>query len=229
MVYEWPSGRDFQPISGKFHLATVAQFSASPYTGAGKALTLAQIWRAEIAFNAKSIAVAQDMQGFIESLEGPVNPVRLYDWWRSAPALLSGNTSFFSDGSGFTDGTGFTDGYEPQVVVAAARGDRRLHVSGLPAGAPSFLRGDLIGLRHDLGGGERIRCVYEVKAGVTANADGEALINILPGLRAGCAEGDAVTLWRPTMQMRLMPDHDAINRAAKWSDAFTLSFVEDIP
>lgn len=229
MVFDWPHDPDFEPISGRFYLATVAQMSVSPYTGVGRGITLAQIWKADLTFNSKALEVAHDLQGFLESLEGPVNPVRLFDYWRQFPSLLAGDTSTFSDGTTFTDGTGFTDGASPKVATAATRGSRQLHLSDLPEDQPCFRRGDLVGLRHDIGSGEYITCVYEVRGAVSSNADGEALLNVLPGLRASVAAGDPVTLWRPTMQMRLLPDHEAINRAAKWSEPFTLSFVEDVP
>jgi hypothetical protein len=229
MIYDWPHERDFRPISGRFYPATVAQVSVSPYTGAGKGLTLAQIWKADVTFNTKSLEVAQDFQGFLDSLEGPVNPVRMFDWWREFPPLLAGDTTFFSDGTTFTDGTGFTDGASLKVVTAGTRGSRLLHVEGLPASQACFRRGDLVGLRHAIGSGDYIDCVYEVRGAVSSNADGEALVNILPGLRAGIDAGDPVTIWRPTMQMRLVPNQDAISRGQKWSEPFTLSFVEDVP
>jgi hypothetical protein len=228
MIFDWPSGADFAPRAGRFHLATVAQISASPYTGAGKAVTLAQVWRAELTLGVRSIEVAHDIQGFIESLEGPVNPVRLFDRWRPFPLGLIGGVSGFSDGTLFSDGSGFTAGWAPMVVTAAAQGARFVHMEGLPASQECFRRGDLFGIDH-YGEGGLQNFLYESRSGVNSNADGEALVPILPGLRKAIAPGDAITLWQPRVHMRLVPDHETVTRAVNVSEQVTLSFVEDIP
>ena len=207
-------------MSGKFRLAPINQYSTSPYTGAGKSISLAMIWRADLTWNSRDLASGRDMQGFIEGLEGAANAVALFDWWRPFPVPLAGGITGFSDNTLFSDGTGFEDGWSPAVVTAAAKGERRVHVSGLPTSRECFRRGDLFGINGYL---------YEVARGVTSNADGEALINFLPGLRAGVMAGDAVTLWRPTVPMRMVPSDDILNRTFNVNDPFSLSFVEDIP
>ena len=220
-TFDWPDGPDFCPINGSFRLMPVSQTSASPYTGSIKAIGLAQVWMARFEIDLRSLANAHSFQGFIESLEGAVNPVRLFDRWRPMPLALKGAVSGFSDGSFFDDGTGFTDGWSPLIVTAAAKGERRVHMEGLPMSQECFRRGDLLGLGGFL---------YEVRAGVTSNGDGEALVNILPGLRAGVAAGDAVTLWRPRLAMRLANGSDAeVTRLGRNPGRIELQFVEDIP
>ena len=219
MIFNWPHDPAWNPMAGRFRLRTISQMSASPYTGAVKAVGLGQVWTADLTFNNHDMALGHDMQGFLESLEGPVNPVRLFDWWRRVPALLSSAASGFSDGTFFTDGTGFTDGWAPLVLTAASKGARQVAIEGLPESQDCFTRGDLIGLGGSL---------YQIRAGVTSNSSGQALLNILPGLRAGVAAGDAITLWRPTVAMRLLPGDEGINRAFNISEGFSLSFVEDV-
>lgn len=221
MIHDWPQDAAWTPMSGTFRLTAIAALSTSPYTGAHKAASLAQIWVAKLAWNNRALDDTHNIQGFLDQLEGPVNPVRLFDWWRAAPVLLSGGSQSWSDGTFFTDGTGWADGYAPAIIVAAARGERSIVVSGLPASTECFRRGDLIGVADGL---------YEVRAGVTSNAAGEALILIQPGLRAVIAVGDTVSLYRPTLAMRLASDAEAaINRAFHWGEGFSLTFVEDIP
>ena len=217
---QWPGSSDFTPMSGKFRLAPINQYSTSPYTGAGKSISLDTVWRADLTWNSRDLESGIDFQGFIEALEGAATPVALFDWWRPFPRALAGNVTGFSDGTLFDDGTGFEDGWSPAIVTAAAKGERRVHMSGLPVSQECFRRGDLFGINGYL---------YEVKAAAQSNASGESLVNVLPGLRAGVATGDAVTLWRPRVTMRLVPNDDILNRTFNIHDPFTLAFVEDIP
>lgn len=220
-TFDWPDGPDFCPINGSFRLLPISLTSASPYTGSIKGIGLAQIWAARFEIDLRNLANAADFQGFIESLEGPTHPVRLFDRWRPFPLALKGEVSGFSDGTFFDDGTGFTDGWAPAIVTACARGERRVHMEGLPASAECFRRGDVIGI-----GG----FVYEIRSGVSSNAAGEALVNILPGLRAGVAAADPVTLWRPRVAMRLANSGDfEIARQGRNPGRVELQFVEDVP
>lgn len=161
------------------------------------------------------------MQGFLDALEGPVNPVRMFDHLRLAPVLLSGGSSPFSDGSYFTDGTGWTDGYEPMLTANVAQGANFVAMDGLPASTECFRRGDLIGIGGYL---------YELKHGGTTNSSGAIGVTVQPGLRLGAAADDPVTLYRPTVPMRLATDIEAaISRSYQWGSPFELAFVEDIP
>lgn len=220
-IFEWPSDQILQAISGNFRLSNISGLSTSPYTGAHKAASLGQIWVANLTFHIPDLREVHLMQGFLDLLEGPVNPVRIYDRWRPVPIPLAGGKSPFSDGSYFTDGTGWTDGYGPMLMAAVAQGANYLTMDGLPASTECFRRGDLIGIGGYL---------YELKYGVTANVSGEAGVTVHPGLRAGAAADDPVTLYRPTVPMRLATDADAaINRSGNHGEPFSLTFVEDVP
>jgi hypothetical protein len=221
MIFDWPQDPTWAPMSGTFRVRSIAEISTSPYTGGIKSRSLGQIWVAKLQWNNHSLDDGQDIQNFLNQLEGSTNPVRLFDWWRSAPSLLSGGSQPWSDGTYFSDGTGWTDGWAPSLIADAARGDAVVVVTGLPASTACFKRGDLIGLDGYL---------YEIKSEVTANSAGQAAVNFLPVLRMGLASGDMVNMYRPTVPMRLVSDADAeINRAIKWSEPFSLTFVEDLP
>jgi len=208
-------------MSGTFRLSSISALSSSPYTGAHKASLLGQLWIAKLTWPARVLALVHNMQGFFDALEGPVNPVRMFDHKRMAPVTLSGGSEPWSDGTFFTDGSGWSDGYAPALIAAVAQGGRILVMEGLPASTECFRRGDLIGVQGYL---------YELKFGVTANASGEAAVTVQPGMRVGAAIGDPVTLYRPTVPMRLASDSEAaINRTFDWGEPFSLTFVEDIP
>lgn len=221
MIYDWPSDKILQAISGTFRLSSIAALSSSPYIGAHKAASLGQIWVANLTFHISDLTEVHKMQGFLDALEGPVNPVRIYDRWRPAPRLLSGGSSPFSDGSYFSDGTGWTDGYAPMLTADVAQGANFVAMDGLPVSTECFRRGDLIGIGGYL---------HEARHGVTSNSSGAAGVTIQPGLRAGAANDDPVTLYRPTCPMRLATDADAaIARSGNHGEPFNLTFVEDIP
>lgn len=219
MTYTWPHDADWVPMGSSFNLMTRAKLSTSPYTGASKAATLAQLWVADLSFNKKSEGFVREMQGFLNMLEGPANPVRLFDWWRELPLLVESDQPF-SDGTFFSDGTGWVDGYDLKLIAAVAKGDNRFTVQGFPASTEVLRRGDLLGMQGYL---------YETRYGVTSNADGEALITVQPGARVAGAIGDPVTTWRPTVPMRLATEEAIIYRMLNAGEGFTLRFVEDIP
>lgn len=220
MSLEWPVGQ-WTPTSGSFRPTVVSLNSTSPYTGGIKAAVLAQIWVASFSVTVPELDDAHDLQGFLDALDGPSNPVMMFDWWRPMPRGLRGATASFTDGTLFTDGTGFDDGWAPELLAGYARGARAVTMSGLPSSRACFRRGDLIGM-----GGY----VHEVKAGVTSNASGEAMVQFQPGLRVGVATGDAVTLHRPRLPMRMVTDANAaVTRAGSKGQAVDLTFVEDLP
>ena len=220
MTFDWPRDPAWNPMAGKIYLAAINQISASPYTGSMKSINLDQIWRADVSWTNHSLALGLDIQAFIEQLEGASNPVRMFDWWRTEPSLLSSLVSGFSDGTIFTDGTGFTDGYAPAVLNAANRGEKFVAISGLPVSTACFKRGDLVGLGGYL---------YTTASGVSSNALGQALLPLAPGLRLGVAAGDVVNLYAPTVPMRLASPPEAINRHFNLTDGFSLTFIEDVP
>lgn len=220
MIYDWPHAREWTPVGSIFKLRSISTLSSSPLTGSHKAASLGQVWVADLTFGNRHEDFAREMQGFLSMLEGPVNPVRLFDWWREGPILLS-DVEPWSDGTLFDDGTGWLDGLALKLIQNVAKGSRVFVVDGFPVSAEVLRRGDLIGLQGYL---------YEVRYGVTSNADGEAAITVQPGARLGGAIGDPVSTFRPTVPMRLASDSDAsMYRALNVGEGFTLRFVEDIP
>lgn len=221
-TFDWPRDPAWQPMAGRFHITSVSRMSRSPYSPAIKAINSSALWMAEISWNNKenkNTGLGQDIQAFLESLEGSANPVRMFDFWRTGARLLKA-TAAFSDGTFFTDGTGWIEGYAPTALNAQTKGDRVLVLQGLTANKDFFVRGDVVGV-----GGY----MYQVMAGARTNAFGQVALTILPGLRANVAISDSVNLDYVTVPMRLVSGGDSITHNFHWTEGFSLTFVEDIP
>lgn len=218
----WPATPGWAPASSGFRLRSFSLLSGSPYTGAHKAVSIGQVWVCQITLQQRSVEQNHIMGAFLNALEGPSGVVRIFDWLRKSPRLLSVDNYPFDDGTWFDDGFGWTDsGYAPLLTADAARGDKQVSMEGLPVSAPAFRRGDLI----ELGG-----YLYELTRDASGDADGEATIFIQPGLRAGLADGDPVRIYYPSCPMRMTPDTEAmLDRDLFVGAPATLTFVEDVP
>lgn len=204
-TYTWPSQRDYAPMSGSFRLRPITATSVSPYTGATKAANFGQIWVAQFTWNNVSIDIANELQSFLDQLQGSANPVLLFDWWRKTPRALIG--------AGLM---------APLVTTAASRGATSLTLNSLTVSREIFRKGDLFGVGGYL---------YEVTSGLTSDSFGNGTVTFQPGLRAAVAASDAVTLYSPTVPMRLINGEDAeIGRMiGNYGTGFSLTFAEDIP
>jgi hypothetical protein len=217
----WPSRPQWEPMQGTFRVQPVSVKSISPYTGAQKAIALAQLWMVTATWNARSFADSFALQAFLESLDGPSTPIRLFDWWRVKPQLMtSAAAEPWSDGTLFSDGTGWGSfAIAPTVKYAYLRGAQVMVVKDLPPSAAALLPGDLFQVGDGL---------HAVIRQVTADAAGEASLHFRPGLRAGVAPGDALTLFEPRGLFRMVSDPDVISRSASHGEPFTLTFQEDV-
>lgn len=204
-TYTWPSQKSYAPMSGSFRLRPITAASISPYTGATKAANFGQIWMAKLTWNNVSIDIANELQSFLDQLQGAANTVLLFDWWRKTPLPLIG--------AGLT---------APLVTTAASRGATSLTLNSLTASKEIFRKGDLFGVGGYL---------YEVTTGLTSNSSGNGTVTFQPGLRTGVASNDAITLYSPTVPMRLMNGEDAeIGRmVGNYGTGFSLTFAEDVP
>lgn len=228
MMYSWPNNPKWTPMASNFRPRTISSLSSSPYTGMHKAFSLAQVWFMEATWNNQELAITHEIQAFLNQLEGPVHPVRMFDWWKRTPILLSTGNQPWDDGTFFDDGTGWQEGYTLSLMSAAVHGDRVVYVQGLPVSTECFRRGDLIGIKHIAQEDMMENYLYEVRYGVSSNALGQAAITIQPGLRGAAAANDVVTTYCPTLPMRLISDSDAvIQRSIMSGEGFTLKFVED--
>ncbi len=217
MNFDWPKDLDWRPVAGRFALTPISHHSMSPYTGSSKVINLTQIWRTEWQFNANTLASRFNIQGFIDGLEGGANTVKMFDPWRTKPKLQG--TFTWSDGTIFDDGTGWLDAWAVVVLTAGSVGDKTFAVSGLPVSQACFSRGDLIEINGS---------VYEIRYDASSNSSGQALLSILPGLRAACAVSDPVNVYFPAVQMRLENYAGQMTRSFNWHEGFSLTFVEDI-
>lgn len=217
----WPSLPVWKPMQATFRVQPVSVKSISPYTGAQKAIALAQVWMIEATWNSRAFPDSFALQAFLESLDGPATPVRMFDWWRVKPQLMtSAAAEPWSDGTLFSDGTGWGSfAIAPVAKYAYLRGAQVMVVKDLPASAAALLPGDLFQIGDGL---------HAVTRQVTADAAGEASVHFRPGLREGVAVGDALTLFEPRGTFRLTSDPEAISRNAAHGEPFSLSFIEDV-
>jgi hypothetical protein len=216
----WPSGQ-WVPERGRFALRPVSVMSTSPYTGATKAIALAQLWVAEITWHVPDLNDAIDLQAFLESLDGPATPIRLFDWWRCHPRGFNPTIEHWSDGTFFSDGTGWSSvAAAPTVKIAAARGAQSITLKDMSVSKKLFKRGDLF----EIAGG-----LYEAMGDVTANASGEATMTFRPGLRTAAIIGDAVVIAEPRGTFRLTNEFELAPRSGSKAEPFSLTFIEDVP
>ena len=221
-VYAWPSF-GMAPIEAMFRVASLSQLNASPYTGGSIGFSLGQMWMATITFNNRLLEDTFDMQAFLSQLEGPVNPVRLFDWQRRFPINFSEQAEqAFSDLSLFDDGSGWTEtGVNPLVSATADIGERTILTDGWPVSTEVMKRGDVFGVNGFM---------YEVLKTAVTDSSGATSLTFQPGLRESVIDGDPLRLYRPNCAFRLMTDAEAaINRTLTHGEPFTLSFMEFMP
>lgn len=198
----WPTVKPYIPAAGFLRVRAAAELSVSPYTGALRSATLAVLWSASYTLQPDKADFRQ-IAALVDSLEGPTNPVSIFDPWRAHPKLLG------------------TTGVSPLVATAASRGGRALTVKSLPLSSAVFVRGDLFELNGAL---------YQIMADATSNGSGQATLSILPGLRGGAAVDDAIVLNFPRGPFRMSPDSAAeFARVGTLPQSGTLTFIEDIP
>ena len=144
---------------------------------------ISEFWRAVVTLKGARPGTVddagwRDTAAFIMSLRGGENRVRLYDPRRS-PMRGAGSV---------------TD--TAAVGAAATAGATTLTLKGLIASQAVSLAAD-----DHLSIGENL---YTVTAHTGSNVSGQATVSLLPPLRYGVAENDAVSLYRPTGVFRLV-------------------------
>ncbi len=221
-IYSWPSDK-WGWREHSFRVLPITQNSASPYTGTSKSSALGNIWVCSFTIPEQSDDNAFELQSFLDLLEGPVNPVQLYDRKRqTVRALMNAAPILWSGGITWSGGVTWSGpAWSTMVSVAAPKGQRSVSIDGFPALIPVLYKGDKFGINGYL---------YEVTDNVKANVSGVALVQFIPGLRQGVADGDPVVLTRPAVKMRMTPDSDQAVRHGKVNTVggMSLDFVEAI-
>lgn len=228
MTVQWPSSK-WTPMSWQFRVQPVSVQSRSPYTGAQKAIRLAQLWVINATWNNRDKADAIAFQAFLESLDGPSTLIRMYDWWKRIPQLMSGSASEpWSDDTLFTDDTGWGSmALAPTFKYDYPRGTQQVVISNLPVSAAALLAGDNFEVpNHVL---EQAGFLHTLTRPANADAAGESSIYFKPGLRAAVVAGDPLVLFEPRGTFRMNSDPEAINRMFHWGEPFSLNFTEDLP
>jgi hypothetical protein len=162
---------------------------------------ISEFWRVEIDLPGRKADGWRDISAFLMLLRGGVNKARLSDHHR--PLRGAGGVS-------------------PVVNVeeAAVAGATTLVLNNmLPSEATALKRDDMIGIGENL---------YTVMFDAPSDADGKCSISILPPLRQGVGEGDAVNLNKPTGLFVLTNGLEALSSShTGFSAPLTLSFFED--
>lgn len=168
-----------------------------------------ECWQAELTFKPRKGDDLDDLIQFILRLRGSKALARLYD--RSRTAVQGRTQPRGAGGSG-------------PVVNAAANaeaGDETIVIGNLLASQAVALKA----IDH-LGIGENL---YTVLNSGASDAGGEGSFAIRPPLRQGVAEGDPISLVKPTGLFRLTGGGDAValHGVSQISQDVTLSFIEE--
>lgn len=195
----------------RFNLITVNTSSqASPFNPFSRSDGPSyECWQAELTFKPRKGDDLDDLIQFIMRLRGGKALARIYD--RSRTAVQNRTQPRGAGGAG-------------PVVNAAAdaeAGDETITIGSLLASQAVALKA----IDH-LGIGENLHAVLNSGA---SDSGGEGTFTIRPPLRQGVAEGDPISLVKPTGLFRLTGGGDAItlHGVTQISQDVTLSFIEE--
>jgi hypothetical protein len=220
-TFTWPADK-FVPTVRAWNLRTVAQISQSPYTGAVKAASSGSMWVVDATFPLATRQDAIDLQGFLEQLEGPVNPVLMFDWQRAHIRASDPTIRYtWEGGYPFTDGRAWTGtGWSLAVDGDVLPGALSVNITGFPTSKPVLYRGDLLGIGDNM---------VQVSTDVTSDASGSAAVSVLPGFRRGVLDGTVVVCDYVRTAMRMSPDSDySIPIDVNQGSAVSVRFTEAI-
>lgn len=209
-----------------FRVRPIATLSNSPFTGSSKGIKNGSVWIATLSFNNKSPGETQELQAFLDRLEGPANPVRLYDPLRIYPKkLAASNTSAgaqtFSDGTLFDDGYGWSESqHDISIKTSATKGAEEITIKNMPNSTEFFTRGDLLEINGFL---------YEAINDLKSDSSGDGTLRILPRLRQDIYAGDYVKIYCPTGLFRMSENSGAISKDLVKGNPFTIDLFEDVP
>lgn len=182
-----------------WQLATVTANHASPFTNdeQTQANYGAARWVAVITWQKLSRSEAADVEAFLAECNGPAGRFYLGNQARATPR-------------GTPSGTPVVDGAANYGGLLATRG-------WTPSTAGLLLRGDFLAVANE---------PKMVRANVTSDADGKAVLSITPPLRAVPADGAAVVTSNWTGVFRLLDDAQAKFAYRKQTGDYQITCVE---
>lgn len=213
IIYDFPVDWYDQIVTQKYPLRSLTQVSSRMFGGGQRpSLPHTQIFMTDITFAPLQDPMLQDIDALFTRLRGRSGALRIAEVMRLKPwydrNVVPGRQNW-SDGSTFTDGSGFASGYLPPNVFAAqsaARGARFIVLGGFPVSTAGVLRhGDAFEIKPN-GIAAMFPHRYKVMGGGSSNAAGMIGVTIEPGLRAGVAEGDTVSLRNAASVFRMTSD-----------------------
>lgn len=181
-VYDWPSGRAFQPVSATWSLRVNTIANVSPLNGAMQAVTLpGSRWAVSLAFPDQRWDERRELEAFLLKLDGMVHRVRYSDSSRPLPVALRGS---------------------PLASGAAAQFANTISLDGSissgGAGLPTLAPGDWLGL--PIGGGA-LQLVQVVNT--VSGASALPGVEFRPMLRGAVADNAVITIAAPAAQFVL--------------------------
>lgn len=233
---EWP--REFRAVAqSQFQLQSAGLMATSPFTGEATPYgPFAQRFICNVTFPTVRAPTHRYWSGFITSLRGMQNTIRMVDYFRMRPAYdveVDPGTQNWSDGSTWSDGRGWASGFLPPFCAAdeaAIEGENSLVLRGLPASLNAVLRlGDLFEIRPN---GLRAAhgMLHELIHESRTDSNGKTRVEFEPSLRKGVAAGDQVVLRYPSSLFRLASDTEgAITRTMGNLGNMGMSLVEVLP
>lgn len=217
----WP--QDLAPSEQQFFLETNVGVLESPFSRTTQTITRGgPRWVCSMGFEALGPEAAAQMDALVNQLDGPAGEVRLWDWRRPVPSLMSSGTLTFGALSfGSLSFVGYPATGRPVTAGVQAAGADTLATSGWPASAPLFRAGEYVELAGRL---------HMVVAAVSSDGSGNAAIGIRPRLRASVAAGVELSLVRPSARFRLTGNSEGRNRTGNGIfSSYALTFVESLP
>jgi hypothetical protein len=148
-----------------------------------------ELWLAKIGCNALTKQEARIAEAMLDGLRGAIDT--FYVWNARAPYP-------------FADLTGAVLGASAVTIYALGGDNKSLRLAGLPVGYVLSI-GDY--LSFDTGNAPNVRrCLHRLTSGGTADGAGRTgFMSVTPHIRAGAANGLAVSLKKPAAEMFVLP------------------------
>lgn len=154
------------------------------------------LWSADVETVPMENAEAEGIMGRLESLGGSIESFILYSPRKQYPAA---------------DPDGSIYGSSTPTVHTVDADKKRLRITGLPS-SYIITMGDLIQITY--GSPSRVALVRALET-VTASGGTTALFEVRPHLRPGIANGNAISLVKPSAKVKLVPGSERLESISK--------------
>jgi len=231
-VYAWPE--TFRVNSFEMRIQPNTRVFTSPFNSTVQAVDFTgEVWKVSIGIaeggeaSAAGQVLAASMEAFLDRLKGPLNQVLLWNLRRPLPlgSIRDGGgpaqwkTSGAANVQWKTSGavnSNWTGG-GPATYATMAQGSNQLPVCRTPG--TTILAGDMLGA-----GGQLFRAMDNY----TTDANGQALVEVLPRARAAIPILSAITCTKPIAKFMLKSDGVPITHRPGMYESTSLDLIESI-